>query len=355
MIVIWGGTLASKLFFNGLMFGFDYGLYHPDGALYSFRTLLMSGVDKVEAGRIVAEWYQENSFKSKPSGPDLYFENSQFRWYTYKPRILFPLLSIPFVKLLGVPGMLAVPALSYLVVFLVTAYVAQNLKLPLMGILIGFWMSCSITISRWVFSNTTDGLLLLFTSVLVVLLFKNQALKFNFHFSLLLVFITSLSALTRFSALFWFGVALIFLIHRRIGTALLLASVTVISHIPIFLQPISGHVLKGSSDQSILGKLVDYPKLLARYTVVEVGQLLVLDRLLLAGLLFAFLCSILNLKSLSSQVFIISIITLWLTGSIDGTPGVNFRYQLPIIPLCCWVLLDSYHKRKTLSSPTKSV
>jgi uncharacterized membrane protein len=32
MIVIWGITLLTKLFYNGLVFGFDYGLYHPDGA-----------------------------------------------------------------------------------------------------------------------------------------------------------------------------------------------------------------------------------------------------------------------------------------------------------------------------------
>lgn len=353
MMVIWGGTLASKYFFNGLLFGFDFGLYHPDGALYSFRTLLMSGTDKIEAGRIVAEWYQENSFKSKPSGPDLYFENSEFRWYTYKPRILYPLLSVPFVKLLGMPGMLVVPALSYLAVFILAAYIAHKLEIPLMGIIVGLWMSCSITISRWMFSNTTDGLLLLFTSVLVILLFKSQTLNFNFNLTIFILLISLLSALTRFSALFWLGIALVFFIHRRIRMASLLASVTLISHVPIFLQPISGHVLKGSINQSIFGKLVDYPKLLARYTAVEVGQLLVLDRLLLIGLIFALLWSILHLTSISSQVFLVSLITLWLTGSIDGTPGVNFRYQVPIIPLCCWVLLDSSVKLKTLWSPAK--
>lgn len=346
MIVIWGITLLTKLFYNGLVFGFDYGLYHPDGALYSFRALLMSGVDKVEAGRIVAEWYQENSFKSKPSGPDLYYENSEFRWYTYKPRVLYPLLSVPFVKLFGMPGMLAIPALSYLSVFLATAYIAQKLRIPFIGVLIGIGMSCSVTISRWMFSNTTDGLLLLFTSVLVVLLFRNQTLRLNTYHSMVLLVISILSAMTRFSAIFWLGVVLLLLIHRKFRIAILLASVTVISHIPVFLQPISGHILKGSSDDSLLGKLVDYPRLLARYTVVELGQLLVLDRVLLAGLVLVLIWSVRNLRLISSQILLISIATLWLTGSIDGTPGVNFRYQIPLIPLCCWVLLDYFSRLK---------
>jgi hypothetical protein len=346
MIVIWGITLLTKLFYNGLVFGFDYGLYHPDGALYSFRALLMSGVDKVEAGRIVAEWYQENSFKSKPSGPDLYYENSEFRWYTYKPRVLYPLLSVPFVKLFGMPGMLAIPALSYLSVFLATAYIAQKLRIPFIGVLIGIGMSCSVTISRWMFSNTTDSLLLLFTSVLVVLLFRNQTLRLNTYHSMVLLVISILSAMTRFSAIFWLGVVLLLLIHRKFRIAILLASVTVISHIPVFLQPVSGHILKGSSDDSLLGKLVDYPRLLARYTVVELGQLLVLDRVLLAGLVLVLIWSVRNLRLISSQILLISIATLWLTGSIDGTPGVNFRYQIPIIPLCCWVLLDYFSRLK---------
>lgn len=346
MIVIWGITLLTKLFYNGLVFGFDYGLYHPDGALYSFRALLMSGVDKVEAGRIVAEWYQENSFKSKPSGPDLYYENSEFRWYTYKPRVLYPLLSAPFVKLFGMPGMLAIPALSYLSVFLATAYIAQKLRIPFIGVLIGIGMSCSVTISRWMFSNTTDSLLLLFTSVLVVLLFRNQTLRLNTYHSMVLLVISILSAMTRFSAIFWLGVVLLLLIHRKFRIAILLASVTVISHIPVFLQPVSGHILKGSSDDSLLGKLVDYPRLLARYTVVELGQLLVLDRVLLAGLVLVLIWSVRNPRLISSQILLISIATLWLTGSIDGTPGVNFRYQIPIIPLCCWVLLDYFSRLK---------
>jgi hypothetical protein len=134
-LVVWALTLAAKLLYNGLIFGFDYGLFHPDGALYSFRALLWSGHSENEAGRLVGEWYRSNSFNAQYQGPELYYKNNAFLWDQYSGRILYPLLSVPFVKLFGVGGMLVVPAATMLFVLLVTSRIALNLKVPAIGYL----------------------------------------------------------------------------------------------------------------------------------------------------------------------------------------------------------------------------
>ena len=60
---IWLVTLLIKLKYNGLVFGFDYGLYHPDGALYTTRALDWSGYTETEAAKIVSNWYNIHAFK----------------------------------------------------------------------------------------------------------------------------------------------------------------------------------------------------------------------------------------------------------------------------------------------------
>jgi hypothetical protein len=35
------------------------------------------------------------------------------------------------------------------------------------------------------------------------------------------------------------------------------------------------------------------------------------------------------------------LISLWFTGAINGVIGVNFRYQLPIIPFAIWVVAEN--------------
>jgi len=43
---------------------------------------------------------------------------------------------------------------------------------------------------------------------------------------------------------------------------------------------------------------------------------------------------------ISSQMFLAALIAVWLTGAINGVLGVNFRYQLPVIPIMLWALVD---------------
>ena len=80
----------------------------------------------------------------------------------------------------------------------------------------------------------------------------------------------------------------------------------------------------------------------------EIAELLILDRLLLLILLISIVVSIKNYKSISSQFFIAASIALWITGAINGTIGVNFRYQLPLLPFIAWTILGNLSNSKNV-------
>lgn len=339
-IAIWSSILLSKLLFNGLVYGFDYGLFHPDGALYSFRALLWSGYSEFEAGKLVGEWYDTNSFKAKYEGPELYYQNNEFLWDQYSVRILYPLLSIPFVKLFGVGGMLVIPALTYLICLLVIMRFSIRQNQRLLGIIVILLVTMSTSVSRWMFANITDGLLLLFTSGLVILISNTHDLKLSRTRFFLLLLLTIGSSLTRFSALIWIAVALVLMIRKQFLFALLTLITSILGLLPVFLRPFSGHVLPGYAEKSLMEKMLIYPVNLGKVTIFEIGQLFVLDRILLVLVLLTLIISLMHLKRVSSQIFLAILVAVWLTGAINGVLGVNFRYQLPVIPVMMWALID---------------
>jgi hypothetical protein len=254
--------------------------------------------------------------------------------------VLYPLLSAAFVKLLGVPGMLVVPAITYLLVLLLISYIAFEIGRPGIGLIVAILITSSVTISRWMYINATDGLLMLFTGLFVLLIFKETRLKLsNSQLFSTLVLIT-LSSLTRFSALMWVFIAFVFLLHRRIKEAAVILATALVTSIPIFLRPFGNDVLPELNDKSPLEKIISYPVSFVRISIYEIGQLFVLDRIFFWTFALAFAIAIMTIKRLESQFFLASFSSLWITGSLNAVLGVNFRYQLAVIPFLLWLLVS---------------
>lgn len=338
--VLWILTTLAKIFFNGLVFDLDYGLFHPDGAFYTFRTLIFSGYDKFEAGRMVADWYAIHPAKPGQIDPtSLFYENAPGTWDQYGPRILYPLLSVPFVKIFGIWGMLAVPALTYLVVLLVTSYVAFKTGRPGIGIIVVILITSSATISRWMYINATDGLLMVFTALFVLLIYKNKDFNLTKIQLISLLILIVFSSLTRFSALMWLFIGCLYLLHRKYREGSLIVLVSIASAIPIFLRPFGNDVLPELNEKSNLEKILNYPVSFFRISIYEIGQLFVLDRIFFWVLLVALLLAAFNIRRVQSQIFITSFVSLWITGSLNAVLGVNFRYQLAVVPFLLWLLV----------------
>lgn len=336
--VFWVIALVSKLKFNGLVYGLDFGLFHPDGQLYSFRTLTMAGNSEVVSGSIVSDWYREHAFKLNSIDPkSLYFDTHPL-WELYKSRVLYPILSVPFVALFGMQGMLVIPALSMLILMISIQIIGFKLDNKFLAFLISVLISISPVVSRWMFANITDGLLTALASLFVVtfLYVKNSNV-----FLITSGFIIILGSYTRISVVQWLAVSLAIYLVKQKRNAILLGIVTIIFFIPSALRNIQTGILPNEEKGSLIDKPIQLMVSMARVGFYEISQLVVLDRLLILLLVVATIVSVFNLDRASSKFFLLVLVALWITGAVNGTIGVNFRYQLPLLPFMAYCIIES--------------
>jgi hypothetical protein len=100
-------------------------------------------------------------------------------------------------------------------------------------------------------------------------------------------------------------------------------------------------VLPANADAGLISKLILLVGSFFKIGFIEIAQLGAIDRILLATLVVAVAISLLHIGEVSSQYFLSVLISVWIIGAINGTLGVNFRYQLPVLGFACWVILNN--------------
>jgi hypothetical protein len=321
-------AISSRLLFNGMVFRFDYGLYQPDGIHYSIRTFMLLGDSDFAAASKVSNWYLDHGTKVKILDPIDFIPQNNPAWPVIAPRVLYPVLSAPFVYLFGMQGMLVVPALSLLLTMFAVYYYAKKVKAPWVGFAIAVFISTSPTILRWVVSNCTDGLLMGIFAVAMVLLL--QPVYSNFY-SISLALTVAFSCLTRFCLPIWLILAaLLFKTNKR--NSILIAATAILFTAPTFTYRSESGKIPASDNFSSLEQVAMFPITFLKILFIEFAQLAALDRLLFIILVCAMLISIVNYSAMSSLFFAGVFLGVFTLGTINGVMGVNFRYQLPLIP-----------------------
>ena len=339
VLALWVITVVTKYSYHGLVFGFDYGLYQPDGKYYTYMTLDLINRNPSESAQMVVNWYESNSYKGNIfNTSDLIPETSQI--YSYiSHRILYPVLSLPFVYFFGIPGMIAIPALSFLLLLYVVLRVSSIYNFTYVGVIICFILSISPTVTRWMVVNTTDALLVGLFSYSVILL---KELKLNTKIACIQLFpLIILTAATRFSLVFWVAIGLVLFINGKKLLAIWILFISFICAIPALNATLGVSLLPNSKEQSTLEKILGLPISFCKVLFIDIAQLAVLDRALLAFLTIGVLLAILQIKNIASQYFITVLLAGYFLGAINGTLGVNFRYQMPAIPFCAWAIISS--------------
>lgn len=339
ILILWLISMTTKFKYNGLIYGLDFGLFHPDGQLYTFKTLTLLGKSELEAGTLVSDWYSTHAFKLRFFEPtSLYFDIHPL-WQLYKPRVLYPILSVPFVAIFGIPGMLVVPALSMLVLLVSVFLIGIKVGNEKLAFVLVLMISISPVVNRWMFANITDGLLTAITCIfLVSLLYIQKPNLFLFVGSVLIL----LASLTRTSVLQWLAICVGIYFMNQKKNALVLGFTSVMMFIPSAIGNLETGVLPNEKPSSFFERPVQLLFSMVKVAFFEIGQLLVLDRILLCLLVLAIIASVLNFSRISSKFFLLLLISLWITGAVNGTIGVNFRYQLPLLPFIAYSLLDSF-------------
>ncbi len=331
-------SIASKLLFNGLILGLDYGVYQPDGSHYAFRTLTFMGVDANAAAERVSNFYLSSGYKNNYIRPNSIMPINVETWGLVAPRVLYPILSIPFVYAMGIPGMLVVPIISYTLLVFSIYKLSRFLQKEIAGLALVFLITTSPTVLRWMLSNVTDSLLTGLFSLVVLVLSSVSKQRYWYASMASLVILTSL---TRFCLLIWVGISLTLWLQKARSKAIWIFSISSLFAIPTFILMPATALLPGHSNTGGIDRFVELVKSFFQIGFIEVAQLAALDRILLLPLATSFLLSFRYLNKNSSRFFISCLLAVWLTGAINGSLGVNFRYQLPLIGFMAWVIIEN--------------
>lgn len=336
LFIVWLVTVASRFIANGMSFGFDYNIFQPDGVLYALRTYMFLGEDQLASAKLIESWYFTHASSGKHFDPESILPQNSPAWGLVAPRILYPLLSIPFVSLFGMVGLLVVPSLSLLLLVFCIYFIAKKYSQPNFGLVLGLAILMSPTILRWMIANITDSLFVgLFA--LVCLIFESK--RNSSQFIVIIGFLIILTSLTRFATPIWLSLALVdFVKGKRIRSLFILVS-SLIATIPTYLTQPSNSVLPREGELTTIEKLIALPESFGKILFFEMAQLAVLDRLLLVILVLALILSLKSLRNETSLRFIAVLLSVWAIGAINGSIGVNFRYQLPVISFACAVLI----------------
>jgi hypothetical protein len=337
IIILWLGSCLAKYKFNGDVFGLDYNNLQPDGKHYAFRTLIFMGQTEAEAANQVIAWYE----KFAPSNSGFALSDmapaTNAVWGLVAPRVLYSILSIPFVYFFGLQGMLVISAISLLIIYLSISHLAKKLNTENLGLFIIIFLSCSTTLYRWMFSNCTDALLAGLFALVAVQIHqvrdKNSAFK--------IVILILLTSLTRFCLPIWIAIALFLFFRVSKKFALSTMMLASLISIPTFLVMPNNTLIPSIQEASTGEKLLQLPISLAKVLFIEFAELAVLDRALLFILVATILMAIIHSRDDESFVFLLVLGSVFLIGAINGTLGVNFRYQLPVIPFMSLVILKN--------------
>jgi hypothetical protein len=343
LVITWAISVIARLKFNGLAFGFDYGLYQPDGMHYTFRTLTYLGNSDLVSAQMVSDWYSTHGFKISQINPsDLLPENNRV-WGVISPRILYPVLSVPFVALLGIPGMLAIPALSFLILLFTIYLIGRKYNQRGLAVTMALLLTASVTTTRWMISNCTDALLVGITWLAVLILISKISETRKVAW---LSVIGVLGVITRFSLPVWIAIALVMCSYRKFKGAFILAFTTSIATIPTYLAQPNDAVLPGTQNLTGFGKLLILPVSFVKVAFVEIAQLAALDRILLLFLISTLAIAFSNIRERENRSFLLVCLALFFIGALNGVFGVNFRYQLPLIPFMAWSLIAASARRR---------
>jgi len=338
----WFAAVLSRVTKSGEVYGLNYNLFQPDGALYHAYTLHLQGNSWSESARLVNEFFQ-NQIGASYLGQTI----SPVVQNVILTRPLFSILSLPFVLLVGQSGMLVVPALSYSVVGIALYLVGQKVGRPYLAAFLFFILTLSTSVNRWMVSDLTDGLLVALISVIYLLIIYSR-LRTPF------ISLIALALLTRPSGPLLVALLLPFAIAYRRVTIYLGIALSVFGTLALaFLSPEAAGT-QTSGEYTVYQRIQDFALHGVKVLVVEFGQLFVMDRILLAFIVLALVTALLTWKNVYSQSFLALFMACFAMGAWNGALGVNFRYQLPLIFAAAVVIIfsvddlrDRLHRLKT--------
>lgn len=147
------GVLATLVIAASLSYSYlDRTLWFPDTRHYAVRTLEVLGTEHADAKTQAADFLAGRGVSQPIDVVD------QPKANLFRPRILYPLLSAPFVAVGGLNGLLVVPLVSTLLCYLILWRLFRRRGSALAASLVVLALAGSRTFTAYMPSALTDGL-----------------------------------------------------------------------------------------------------------------------------------------------------------------------------------------------------
>jgi hypothetical protein len=205
-----------------------------------------------------------------------------------------------------------------------------------------FVLLASPTFMRWMIANCTDSLLTGFFAAYLFIYTKNLTRLQLGIFKVVLIISTSF---TRFCLPLWIAIFLAeFVISKKKMESALWVLLSFVAALPAIIMQPGGNsaFLPEKNGSDFFEKIIFLPISFAKIAFIEIAELGALDRMLLLMLALAAFVAIKHWGSVQSIFFFSVLFSVWTLGAINGVLGVNFRYQMPLIPFLAWVIFKGF-------------
>jgi len=327
ILTAWAAAILSRLVKNGDVYGLNYNLFQPDGALYHAYTLHLQGNSWADSARLVNQFFQ-GQIGASYLGQTI-DSNVQAVIMT---RPLLSVLSVPFVILFGQVGMLVVPTISFLVLGLVIYAVGVSIRKPYLAVFLYFALTLSSSVNRWMVSDLTDGLLVAMIAIIYLLILNSRT-------KMLFIFMVTLALLTRPSGPVVVALLVPFAFAYRKFSFYLGIAIAVFGTLLLAVISPEAAGTQTSGAYTVYQRIQDFAIHGVKVVIVEFGQLFVMDRVLFVFIVLSTFTAVITWKNVYSKSYLSLFIACFAMGAWNGALGVNFRYQLPLTIAGAIVLL----------------
>ena len=316
-------VLASRVARNGTYFGLDFNLFQPDGRFYLWEAYRFIGKSDSQAWGQVTSFYQHLHLVSTHYTSSISPLNDLGLRRDINSRPLYPLLSVPFVVILGGAGMLVIPILCltascYLVVF--SFRDDQRKFIAFAGFAV---LSTSPFFLRGFFSNYTDPLLALLVLIAFILL------RQGYQNVWVLFFLSLLGEATRPSEPLWIVIFLLFFIatKKRRFLFLTLFHVIFLGCIAILTPDSVGSSTRGG--YSPLVRVFDFVPHVLKILIIDISEIAILDKILFSFLAIYLISIVRVRRKRLDYVALLLLMTTFAMSAWNGAVGTGWRYELP--------------------------
>ncbi|MET0261176.1 MAG: hypothetical protein ABW227_08795 [Gaiellaceae bacterium] len=307
--------------------------YYPDSAHYVAMSLVFGGMPRSEALQIVYDWHVSMGYEPNTS------EAGLFDWGLVKPRVVLPLLGVPFTWAFGPSGLAVLTGLLTLVLLLTLYWLLRGMygRLPALATVV------LVLSSEYLFAFFT-GILTESLSALWGALALALALRYQRERHWLpiagLVAVTVLSGFTRQATLIVAGaffVAWLFSLFgsgdRRRWLAPMVAVVTTTLAVQLLqsiLFPFSqlDQFLEMTGTDSLGAALLETPRLALHILSGDFQKFIEEDPIIIVIIGLAVLSAVIFWRRSESHLLLGAFLAIALYNVTNGNP-THFRYALP--------------------------